>query len=41
MDDSFLSVAFDQFEDGMITRRVVIDLQAFACEFGNDLLDRD
>ena len=40
MRDSFFPFAFDQFKDWSIARGVVIDLQPFARELGDDLLDR-
>ena len=40
MRSGFIAFAFDQLEDRLIARGVVIDLQTFARELGDDLLNR-
>ena len=40
MHRGLFAFAFDQLEDRVIARGVVLDLQTFAREFGDDLLDR-
>ena len=39
-DVGFVAFAFDQLKDGTIARGVVIDLQTFARELRDNLLDR-